>query len=459
MIKAIINTEFAHWFEEDVIDAISRFQLDGFVTNNLLVPHHVRDLPNEHDIVILLAGRIVTVDAKALWPGTYRRGSAGWDELQADGRWAPTGFHGDPDRVGISKAKVMAGHVQRIQRKHPNIAAPEVISAIVVPDDADISAIRATPSVGRHYTLNVRDLEEALRADVSSKPRARPTPDELVALLEIQTQSGKPTLPMWLGNIELLRQIAVLDVPFRRSLFAGMEQPISLGRSEEPGGSLKAPAGRRLMIEVCERSNRDARPAQIARGFIANYSALNSLDDAGILKIAYVREIPAALVCVYEHFSEHTLESMLASGRTLTWGDARRVFHEIVEALYHAHAKQVFHRLLEPTYILIDLDRTKHPARLFGFWGAKAIEVLTTGIAAPDSPYRLDATTGGDDLALRDMYALNRCLIASLTGDPLRLPARSTVPDAALDAVTLMTSSDQTTRRAALPKLRSALRS
>src|SRR5262245_47971352 len=113
-------------FERRILASLGLSRLDGIATNNVLVPALAsRNLPNEHDIVVLLRGRVVTIDGKDLWAGAYRGSANNW-EYRKPGRteWEPVHFMGSPVRVAFRKAAVMVSWIQDLARQRPGEARP-----------------------------------------------------------------------------------------------------------------------------------------------------------------------------------------------------------------------------------------------------------------------------------------------------------------------------------------------
>lgn len=398
-------------FEHLVLATIGKFhRLDGVVTNNVILPHPMRSLPNEHDILVLLAGRVVTIDAKELWPGDYRDTAGGWEYLK-DQHWNRIEGFSHPIEIAFKKGKVAETFVR--SQLGTGTAIPEVLSCIVVPDGCDVSKLGImsggrTPLGARLLIVRLCELEDALLADADAFRQRRPLPDELAAALRVEHLSdADPTACLLSDELEVLELLEVRRRPISRTVYLGKQH---------------RPRERRVRIEVCPYSTDDARTVEsLMRAHRSHLVALQEAAIPGVIRLYDHRVAPTATVFVHEFFSRQSLTDHIQRD-SLSWTVARCLAEKLVATLDALHSSGVVHRYLDPSSVLV----AGHPPsdiRVRDFFGARSLDVSTIGQDPAASPY--DPPERGPDATPHpsmDWFSVGRCVRAMLTCDPFGWP-------------------------------------
>ena len=113
-MKVITSRSVYDKFEGQVLEALGHLEWEGIATNNVIIPHvKFRNLPNEHDILVLTDGRVYTLEAKQLAAGFYRGASGGaWEYRTEQSDWRPVQFLAHPLDVAFKKARVLESFVR-----------------------------------------------------------------------------------------------------------------------------------------------------------------------------------------------------------------------------------------------------------------------------------------------------------------------------------------------------------
>lgn len=398
-------------FERVLLATIGGFhRLEGIVTNNVILPHPTRSLPNEHDLLILLTGRLITLDAKELWPGTYRDTATGWEHQRED-RWQRVEGFAHPLDIAFKKGKVAEELVT--SRLRPADPIPEVLSCIVVPDACDVQQLgvgaHGRTSLGaRLFMVRISELEDALLADANAFHQRRPSPDDLAATLGITHLSDADPIACFLSeDLEVIELLEDRPRPVPRTVYLGLQH---------------SPRQRRVRIEVCFYAS-DSRSAEaVMRAHRSHLVTLQEVAGPGVLRLYDHRITPIATVFVYEFFSRRTLADVVHE-RPIQWPETRVLFAKVIEVLDAVHASGVVHRYLDPSSILV-AGSPPQDIRICDFFGAAALDVSTLGqdpAASPfDPPERHPEARPESSM---DWFSVGRCLRFALTGDPFGWPS------------------------------------
>lgn len=435
-------------FEQRVLAKLGAGPLSGIVTNNVLIPHVTfRNLPNEHDILVLLEGRIVTLDTKDLQPGAYREGSAGWEHKPPQREWTPVTFMGHPREVAFKKAKVLEGYIHSLCVPGVDIPKPQVVSCIVVPDHCDVTALpfRADGRMqtgARLILARLSDLIDVLANDVAAERQRRPTVAELSELLSFRRG--------YCGNTYACKLAADLEIYERLSR---NERPIVYETYRGEDLTFR----RAVRVDICPLYSSGEHVDAVLRAYRNNVIALQNLRHDAIPRLYQHAVTPMAIVMVYEYFSNHTLLDELDIHR-LTWAEVTEIFRPVVEALRQAHCVGIAHRYLDPSCILLSEGRPRH-VRVLGFFGAMISGYSTVGADDAGDPYSApERGDGGGRTPLQDAYSVGRCIIASMTGDPNVLPPSSLIPAGVGDLIEQLVARESSARELAWERLPTALR-
>lgn len=402
-------------FEQATLDTLAKSSLAGIAMNNIILPHDgphpaFYRLPNEHDILVCMDGHLYTLDMKEFAPGIYR-GSEDLLEYSADGAtWKPLPERLNPYLTAFKKGRLLQNYVLREMR---GMAPPQFVSAIVVPDEADVSAlvdaVGRTARGARLLLTSLSGLDAVLHADATNSRQRKPAAAELAARLKTRVHELVKALPCWVN--EYVRIEAAIGQP-RRPL----PREAYRGRDESRRGLP-------VRVEIMRQFTGDHSSAEAQRAFRTNLTALSRLRHDAILQHYTEFETHGAFVLVGEYFSEKTLETMRHSLQQ-EW--VRPIFEQVISALRYAHSRGIVHRHVEPACIFLRLNESGPPdVRLGGFFGAAVDNQTVVQAARADDPYR--APEYDDDTRWRtpmeDAWSVGRCLCSVLTGDPNRLPA------------------------------------
>lgn len=405
-------------FEQEVLATLAGSALAGVVTNNLLLPNvQFRNLPNEHDVVALLPGRVVTIDAKALEPGAYRDAGDGWEFRPPDGEWTPATFMGPPTDIAFKKARVLEELLRRRREDGASFRMPQVVSCIAVPDQCDVRELGfrtdgRLETGARLYLARCSDLPAVLAGDVAAYPEKRPRPDEIVEAVGIRALRPDRSSACWLSSsLRIVESLGMREQPIPRGVYRAEDVVVR----------------RAVRVEVCPLYVPGREVRRVVRGYRSEAQALDRVRHPAVLRLHNALTTPVAVVLVYELFSEWTLQDEIES-RPLPWDEACELMAPVVGALGEAHRAGIVHRYLNPSCILLSEQRPRE-VRLYGFFGAAVGDQSTIGAHAVDDPYgapeRGDATRGSSHM---DAYSVGRCMIAAVTGHPLETPVAASLP-------------------------------
>jgi hypothetical protein len=427
-------------FERETLDLLAQCALPGIAINNVILPHNSAHpafyrLPNEHDILVCLDGHIYTLDMKALNPGWYR-GSDAEVEYSPDGcLWKPLPDRLNPYPTAFKKGRVLEAYMLGQLR---GMGVPQFVSAIVVPDHADVTGLAAptghTQRGARLLLTPLHQLCSVLAADAAASRQRTPVAADLAAVLQAHVSDFAKALPCWVN--EYVRVDASIGQP-RRPLLRDAYRGTDRSRRNTP-----------VRVEIMRQFKGDHAATELQRAFRANLTSLSRLHHESILKHYSEFEAHSAFVLVGEYFSETTLETMRHS---LPTGWVLPIFQEVVSALRHAHRRDIVHRFVAPSCILVrGLPEQRPEVRVGGFFGAAVAGQSAVAPAPPDDPYQ--APEHSDETQWRtpmeDAWAVGRCLCEALTGDPRRLPSAG-LPPGIVQLIPLLLESEPEARRTA----------
>lgn len=411
MMRVVSSRVPQNGFERLLLARIGAFErLDGIITNNVILPNPVRSLPNEHDMIVLLTGRLVTIDAKELWPGAYRDGANGW-EHQREGRWETIEGFVHPIEIAFKKARV-AEKLVRL-RLDPGTPVPEVLSCIVVPDGCDVTGLGVTahgktPLGARLLIARVSELEDVLLADTKQFRQRRPSLDELARILGIAHLSPADPIACFLSkDLEVIELLEQRPRPVPRMVYLGIQ---------------RKPRQRRVRIEVCPYAS-DSRPAEaLMRAHRSHMVTLQEVACPGVMRLYDHRVTPTATVFVYELFSRYSLAEIVQK-QVLEWSVACPLIARLLEVFDALHASRIVHRYLDPSSILV-AGTPPREVRICDFFGARSMDVSTLGQDPATSPF--DPPERHPDAPpepAMDWFSIGRCIRFMLTGDPFGMPS------------------------------------
>jgi len=424
-------------FEQRVLSSLATARLPGIVTNNVLLPHlNFRNLPNEHDLLVLLEGRIVTLDAKDLHRGAYREAQGGWEFQPPEGKWDSISFMGHPLEIAFKKAKALESYVQRLCAARAGVAMPQVISCIVVPDHCEISGLHFRPD-GRMKTgarlllCRLGDVVEILAGDVLNERQRRPTVEELAELLAIRTAvRGNSTACMLASDLQIRERLSRRQMPISCETFRGEDLRFR----------------RAVRIDVCPLYSGNESADAVMRAYRNNALALQGLRHEVILRLYRHYVTPLSIVMIYELFSDTTLADLLVEQR-LTWNEVVAIFDPVTDALRQAHRTGIAHRYLDPGCILVSEGQPRH-VRLSGFFGALVQGYSTVGAGDWEDPYRApESADGNAEPAMLDAFGVGRCIAASMVGDPTAAIPDALVPPGANRILLQLVAREPSARR------------
>ncbi len=209
--------------------------------------------------------------------------------------------------------------------------------------------------------------------------------------------------------------------------FAPAEAPDTVGRGftdvEPLGGGGSAytrlhAAQRRGKRFVLKSLRAECRADPVARGLLEKeFEVGYALDHAGVVQTYGLEEVEGlGTAIVLEWIDGETLAEALRQGR-IEREQGRRIVQELAEAVDYLHSKQVMHRDLKPTNIMLTRGTRRVKVIDFGLSDGAAYATLkqpagTRGYAAPEQE-----RAGADGRA--DVYGLGRVAmeIAEATGD------------------------------------------
>ncbi len=440
-MRVMSHTRPENPFEQEVLDALSNMELDGVATNNVLLPGDIRNLPNEHDVIVLMKGHAVTLDAKGLNAGRYRGERDAW-EWAAPGsdEWSAVTLPAAPEKVAFRKKVVLEDYVrdrrETLASAEVAIRMPKLMSCIVVPNDCDISGLDFKPdgSTGtgaRMPISRLADLEGVLRAHAVSKSSRKPSVEQLEELLQVSTRRRWTPECELKEGLRVKERVATIKRPIARNVYRGVD------RFDRP-----------VRIVVCQTYGSGVDASALQRAYRALVLALQEVQHPGLLPLLEHFLTPMALVIVQKHFSTYTLLDSLQSG-PMRWEQVATIFTPIVGALRELHAQEVFHRYIDPRCVLVSQSE---PARgkLTGFFGASVVSRSTLGAPKYDDEYGApERGEPGAGTGMSDAYSVARCIIAALTGFPTSPPDAPGLPPGAARALQDMTAHEPRDRQAA----------
>ena len=163
-----------------------------------------------------------------------------------------------------------------------------------------------------------------------------------------------------------------------------------------------------------------ARNAELRERFMQEARIQVNLQHPGIVQVLTVNTTGAHLALVMEYVEGLSLEEVIERRGSLPYEEARSIFHQVLDAVGHAHKMRVVHRDLKPSNIMVRGDGVTKVmdfgiARVLGL-----IRLTQTGTAMGTALYMSpEQVVGRKDIDLRtDIYSLGVTFYEVLTGVP-----------------------------------------
>lgn len=186
--------------------------------------------------------------------------------------------------------------------------------------------------------------------------------------------------------------------------------------------------------------------------FVEEARLISRLSHPYIVGVHEIIEEDGDIYLVFDFIDGKPLSAVLAEKKRLNLGEARKVFHDVCDAVDAAHRARVLHRDLKPSNIMVDV---KGYVKVMDFGLAREVKESLTHLTQKDAggtlAYMAPEQHLGHCSRASDVYSLGVCFYETLTGKlPFRgpdflaqkermryEPPRSIVPELppALDAV------------------------
>lgn len=451
-------------FESEVVRAIRDAWRDPDLANeeahlfgNLLLPHPVERLPNEHDVVIFAAFGGFTIDAKAMAPGRYR------GNQQRALEWAPAGavsFRRLTERLAwpfdtaFKKSKVLLSFVSSPPNAMP--AAWPINSIIVVPDQADIDQVhdrRALANGTGLSFINLRELKPTLVAAARGCRQRPETRRRWAPLIEATARriGGEPPAQRTLAGCELSTRLDMTATPVLAESWKARHS--QFGHEAFLKVFYKHPWSE-VSPSYFKQLNRQMEILRQARH--PNLIALRSHEDS-----------PDGVVLEFEYFTGQTLEARVESLGPLAIAASLDMVARLSDAIEHLHQLKGRHRALDPRSLLLG-DPDARDFRVIRFSSLNVVGRSTVPRHLPDSIFAPPELRDGGDPAARgptvDVYGAGRLLQYALVGE--RMPGshsdtgwQTGLPSDIVDVVTRAVALEPRARFPTLRALGEAIRS
>ncbi|MEA3307787.1 MAG: protein kinase [Elusimicrobiota bacterium] len=143
------------------------------------------------------------------------------------------------------------------------------------------------------------------------------------------------------------------------------------------------------------------------------------LQHPNIVEIYTIFEEDGNVYLVFEYIAGRTLDVILSDEVRMSFERTKNIFEDITKALVYAHSKDIVHRDLKLSNIMIDDEEGFVKVMDFGL-ARKAMESVArlTNVEIVGSPaYMAPEQDSGDSGKQCDVFALGVCLYEILTGD------------------------------------------
>jgi hypothetical protein len=447
----IVGTEPTDPFERTVFRGLSKAKVDGILQANVMVPNVDYGF-DEQDIVVVCASGICTIDAKAYEPGEYHGG------LNQPLLWRRTNdqdFTPLPTRlakplsVAANKGKKIVSYLKELC-KVPEVGLRNlpkeirVLSLIVVPDHADISAAELSKQesllriIFPCKMLVLSELNSFVERELS-EARTYKNPADLARI----TQGFASLLSDWVPRAEVRRpRIGDVLLTKRISSFDG-DVPGETWR-----GSLD---GEPVFVKVFFKYPWREESGPFFRGLSLQARALQKARLPRVVSLNGVHDYPQYFVMVYEWFeNEGSLEEAVGALHGLGLTDSIAIITRVAETLQLLHENPgragVILRGLHPRNVLLrrwvgSVDWRTAEFLIVGFDRATVIGRSSVGYDGT-SPYDAPEMWGHGGGSLRnlpsvDVYSLGmlfRFLVSGREPDASQ-PDRRELPPTALGVI------------------------
>ncbi len=181
-------------------------------------------------------------------------------------------------------------------------------------------------------------------------------------------------------------------------------------QAHEQGGDV---AIRAIRPELCER-------ADFRERFTASLKPVRQLEHPSVVRNVDALQLPDGQICTVDEFAEgQPITELLGRDVALPWSRALAIFHPVMAALAHAHARGVLHGGVRPASVIIRKDDT---VALLDF--GIAAQELGPGLdyMAPElmrqgtGPLLVGARPAHPPTERSDVYSVGMCLYYALAG-------------------------------------------